>query len=504
MEKLSHYTKMVDSTKNITVARKILSKDISEEEFELFSKYIENHSGLHIGTEKSDTLRISLHARATKTGVKSYLEYMEIIKNNDQEFKELLSLITINETYFFRYPEQFEVLKTIIIPELTEAKEVLGEKKLRVWSAGCSTGEEPFSLAITILESLPDWHLWDIQILGTDVSKKALEKAMKGQFSKGSFRITRSEILEKYFEEVSSESWRIKDEVKSKVSFIYHNLIKEPYPLAFLEAWDIIFCRNVTIYFKPESTRRVVSNLYKSLMQGGYFFIGHSETLYDINPGFETKKYGDIFVYKKPKEIIRNIQKQTQRERTVQTHVNRDAPRPLAVEGVIEEARSLHLKGKREQAIKKIDEELKKYKEVGGNERLYFYKAFILLSENRVEEARKLLEKTLYLNPLSPEAHYLEGIALRKSGLLEKSLDAFKKAAYLNSDFAPSLIEVGNIYYQLGKFEQAVKYYQRAAETLKRIQGKDFLDFSAEEMREFLEYTCQVMIERIKEQKRAR
>lgn len=491
-----------------------LPRDIPENDLAAFAAYVAEHSGLVIEREKWDTLRISLHARASKLGLKSYQEYLELIKTSEFEFRELLSLITINETYFFRYPEQFDVLQRIVLPAIREEKMRKGDRKLRLWSAGCSTGEEAFTLAICVLEAFPDYREWDIEVLGTDVSKKALQAAMIGEYGRNSFRIVRDDIRERYFSRVSSDVWTVRREVREITDFMFHNLIKEPYPYAFLEAWDIIFCRNVTIYFNPESTRRVIENFFRSLVPGGYLFVGHSETLYNMNPGFEVVRFGDVFVYQKPERALdvntqrnatapRGKSGETRETKVIKSSTKSDAHdgKPKATKHDARATRASASAPREIDAHEARAESL--LPEPEANLRTQLKEALALIDADRLSEAAPLVDELVARNPLSAEAHYLKGLFERKAGRLTEALEFFKKSAYLDSDFGPSFMEAGNVLCELGKYEQAIKYYQTAAETLKKTSNKQFLDFAGEEVLVFLQQTCAMMIAKLKEALRA-
>lgn len=487
-----------------------LPRDIPDYEMDRFVSYIAEHSGIAIEPEKRDTLRISLHARATKLNMPSYAAYYDLVTENELEFRELLSLVTINETYFFRYPEQFDVLRRFILPALRAEKERVGDRRLNIWSAGCSTGEEPISLAITVLEVFPDYGDWEIRVLGTDVSKKALQKAILGEYGKNSFRITNDEIRERYFTRVGG-IWAVKREVRQITDYIFHNLIKEPYPFAFLEAWDIIFCRNVTIYFKPESTKRVVNNFFRSLVPGGYLFLGHSETLYNMNPGFDVVRFGDVFVYQKPASSVSarvgSVESAAVESQAIEAEPpaapREDEARPATVERALEidtgdveyEVANMITRGRHEEAVAIAERAAAATGRLSP--KLQLQKATALIELGRVAEASATIDELLQRDPLNAEGYYLKGLALRKTGELAKSLEAFKKAAYLDRDFGPALVEVGNVLCELGKSEQAVKYYQRAAETLRRPTARRVLDFGADEVGEFLAHTCEVMVQKL-------
>lgn len=447
-----------------------------------FRDYLEEHSGISFENEKLDSLRLSIHTRATRLKFSSYEDYFDYLKANEDEFKNLLSLNTVNETYFFRYPEQFKIFKDYVLPEIIRENKNRTFKSLKIWSAGCSTGEEPYTIAIIVSEVIKDLSSWDIHILGTDVSAVALEKAIKGRFAKSSFRITEEEFKQKYFKKVGDNTWEIIPEVKKLVNFSYHNLIKEPYPLAFMELWDVIFCRNVTIYFRQESTRRVVANLYKSLKPGGFLFTGHTETLYHINPGFEVIKFGDAFIFRKPEEKKKAIQ----------------VEKSLKMEKSFIDEKPEHelIKSNLPEIIEEIVEVIDEEREEDSKEGLEFYQktAYRLLDEGNPEAALKLLKKAIKRFSKDPELYYLEGIAYKKLELYTHAEESFKKAVYLSKDHYLALIELASLHTQKGEYEKAVNHYRAAINSLNSMaENAD----SNNEERELLIRICEMMIQDI-------
>lgn len=366
----------------------------------------------------------------------------------------------------------------------------LKEKSIRIWSAGCSTGEEPFSIAITVIESLPDWRDWDIRILGTDVSSKALSVAMKGKYGRNSFRITSEEIKEKYFRKVSFDSWEVKPFLKELVMFSYHNLIKEPYPLIFMEMWDIIFCRNVTIYFRPESTKRVIENMFKSLKPGGYLFMGHTETLYHMNPGFELVRFGDVFVFKKPEETRRTSSRKIFSGQKIRSTAGLNSNFEEKLQAVETES-SKDLAKEVLKSIEKRDEEPKN--------QLNYLKSLIYaeLEEGKLEQAKEDLSLALRSNPFDSELHYLNGILMKKLGKKEDAAEAFKKAIYLNHNNYLALMELANIKLEEGERKEALKYYLRARKSLNQFKQTD--DRLNEDV-DLLISICEMMISDLKDE----
>ncbi|MCX7832180.1 MAG: tetratricopeptide repeat protein [Actinobacteria bacterium] len=450
-----------------------------------FRDFIEEHGGLNIEKEKFDSLRISIHTRATRNGLSSYEEYYNKLIKSEDEFRNLISLLAVNETYFFRYPEQFKILKEYVIPKIVEENKLKPVRSIRIWSAGCSTGEEAYSIAITILESNLDLSNWEVHILGTDVSNQALKKAVEGKYYKNSFRITDEEFKKKYFRKISEDSWEVVSAVKNLVTFTYHNLIKEPYPLAFMELWDVIFCRNVTIYFKPESTKRVIHNLFNSLKPGGFLFTGHTETLYHINPGFEVIKFGDAFIFRKPTQKENRIfSLKTELPKNVQKEVGTQSSTyvwPLDSEDLVQ----------------KISEIQHKDKDLDSSQKLDFYKKLIysLLDENKTESALEQIDKAMRLSSNDPEIYYLRGLSLKRMENFSEAESDFRKAIYLDKNHYLSQIELANLLALNGDIKQALRYYKSAINSLNHLRKID--DSNNEEM-EMLVKICEMMIEDLK------
>ncbi|ALS25528.1 chemotaxis protein CheR [Paenibacillus sp. 32O-W] len=222
----------------------------------------------------------------------SYREYTEFLKRNPQEWNHLIELITNNETYFFREENQLHELSRAVLPQFRN------QECIRIWSAACSTGEEPYSLAMTIAESgaVP---LKSVHIIATDINHKVLQIARRGWYHKNSlcFRRTPQEMLDKYFIP-QDEGFQISSFIKDRIEFRHSNLLNNE-DMAAIENVDIIFCRNVLIYFDAATTRRVIAKFYNRLNAGGFLFLGHAETITGMNTHFETINARATFYYRK-------------------------------------------------------------------------------------------------------------------------------------------------------------------------------------------------------------
>jgi chemotaxis protein methyltransferase CheR len=227
-----------------------------------------------------------------------YLERLTAGAVREEELRQLLNEITIGETCLFRSQPQLDALRNVILPQLVEAKGKMGFRRLRVWSAGCSTGEEPYTLAMTFLEEREKLLKgWTFEIAATDLNDRSVETAKAGIYGTYALRNTSEYFKKKYFVP-AGEKLQVSDEVKSCISFSRLNLSDDS-KMVFMKGMDIIFCCNVLIYFDAASKRRVVQHFYANLLTSGYFFLGHSESLYQVNDQFRLVHFPGITGYSK-------------------------------------------------------------------------------------------------------------------------------------------------------------------------------------------------------------
>ncbi|MFK7759278.1 MAG: protein-glutamate O-methyltransferase CheR [Phycisphaerales bacterium] len=276
---------------------------MSTQQFERLSKTIYDRSGIHFPDTKKYILESRLSHRLKELDMEDfdqYIAYLTMGPYQMDEFQEMFNRITINETSFFRNDAQLSVFENEILPGLLEARS--STKRLRIWSAACSTGEEPFTLAMQLDRSLGvrlnDWH---IEILGTDISEKALAVAQKGVYNNYAVRSTPSLIKSRYFTEEGRE-FRLNDTIRSMVNFERHNL-KDRVAAKRHGVWDVIFCRNVLIYFDDEMKKNVVSMFSNQIAKDGTLFIGHSERIKDLTDDFQQLNIPQGFCYQKSENI---------------------------------------------------------------------------------------------------------------------------------------------------------------------------------------------------------
>ncbi len=272
---------------------------LSQPQFERLRQIIYDRSGIHFPDTKKYVLESRLGHRLGELEIEDYDQYIVFLTMGPyqaDEFQEMFNRITINETSFFRNEPQLDVFEKTVLPEMLEKR--ASSKRLRVWSAACSSGEEPYTLAMQIHRSLgvrvSDWRL---EILGTDISEKCLNIAAAGRYSSYAIRSTPDLIKNRYFK-AEGLFYDLDPTIRSMVSFEKHNL-KDTLAAKRHGTWDVIFCRNVMIYFDEEMKKRVAKMFHDQLADDGCLFIGHSESLRTLDVPFEQIPIPQGFCYRK-------------------------------------------------------------------------------------------------------------------------------------------------------------------------------------------------------------
>jgi chemotaxis protein methyltransferase CheR len=261
-------------------------------------------SGIYQPEEKLYLLASRCARRIAAVKVKSTTEYLRYLNDpckREAEVRLLLNEITIGETYMFRSPQQFEALRNVILPQIIKTKSAMGFKRLRLWSAGCSTGEEPYTLAMFLLEeSQKQLAGWTFDILATDLNENSVQAAKEGIYGEYALRSTTELLRRKYFRTHDDKRLQANELLKSIIRFDRVNLADDS-KMTFQKGMDLIFCCNVLIYFDLNSKRKVVQHYYSNLVPGGYLFLGHAESLYQIDNRFQLMHFpGAIGYWKAP------------------------------------------------------------------------------------------------------------------------------------------------------------------------------------------------------------
>lgn len=271
---------------------------VTDEEFRRLCDFLYRRTGMVFTEAKRYYVQRRVADRMTATGSGSFASYFARLRSDARgEIEQFINAFTVNETYFYREDHQLRCLTSDLLGERARAK--LPGEAVRIWSVPCSTGEEPYSIAIWLLENWPPVDAYDVEIVGSDIDTRALEAAQEGVFGKRALMRLTPDLVGKYFVPAGSERWRILDELRRSVRFTPVNLV-DVAETRLHGRFDVIFCRNVLIYFDDASRRLAAENLYESLAPGGYICLGHTESMSRISPLFEVCRYADAIVYRRP------------------------------------------------------------------------------------------------------------------------------------------------------------------------------------------------------------
>jgi chemotaxis protein methyltransferase CheR len=261
-------------------------------DFELYRKLIYDHSGIHFSVTNRPILESRLKERLRDKRMQSYAEYYKLIVSDQEELKLLLDSVTTNLTRFFRNTAHFDAFEKFVVPDLIRQRRDSDDRKLKIWSAGCSTGEEPYTIAMICREILPPG--WTAEVIASDISLKSLMVGKEGFYPESRVQGVPPQYLAKYMLREGA-GYRIRDEIKSMVRFDYHNLRYD----SGTRGLDVVFCRNVLIYFDEAAQKATVERFWEAMSGHSYLFIGHSESLFGMKTRFEFVKTEWACFYRK-------------------------------------------------------------------------------------------------------------------------------------------------------------------------------------------------------------
>lgn len=430
--------------------------DLDEQDFDRFRKLISDASGIFFDRGKMELLKLGLSDRAAAVGAGSLSDYYRLVTESperENEMRRLLDHLSVGETNFFRNLPQFDALRKYVIPEVVKRKLESGNRHLRFWSAGCSTGQEPYSIAMSILDVIPDAGSWNIQVLGTDLSDESLAAARRGWFQERKLGGIDREHLRRYFR-AQDGGFVVSEPVRRLVTFQHHNMVTDPLPMAEFGTCDVVFCRNVIIYFAHETAKYVIELFYDILNPGGFLFLGHSETLWRMSAKYSLVELGDAFIYKK------SLPCSLEGRRFIPDRRLRDSGLPAGVTG---ERRRRQDRRAKEAARKTAGDE-----EVAGTDAAeacaqLLGQAQSLLNMGDHERARELLEELVENDKTCARGHFLLGLAL-EGGDLEAAAEAYRRAIYCDESHSLAAFRLAGVMEQAGRLKSAVRYYRNAAD----------------------------------------
>jgi chemotaxis protein methyltransferase CheR len=271
---------------------------LTEDEFRRLCEFLYRRTGMIFTEAKRYYVERRAVDRMIATGADSFESYFGRLRGGAQgEIEHFINAFTVNETYFYREEHQLACLTSDLLAVRLRVKP-RGEQ-IRIWSVPCSTGEEPYSIAIWLLENWPLVDQHDIEIIGSDIDTNAIAAARAGAYAKRAFMRLPPSLLEKYFEPEQDDSWKIIDDLRQSVHFTAANIVDRAQTKPH-GRFDVIFCRNVLIYFDDRSRRIAAENLFETLVPGGFICLGHTESMSRISPLFEVARFADAVVYQRP------------------------------------------------------------------------------------------------------------------------------------------------------------------------------------------------------------
>jgi chemotaxis protein methyltransferase CheR len=422
---------------------------LSDGEFAQLRGLLARSAGLVFDESRRDSVAYCIAERLRATGAPDVPSYLELL-NDGTERQHLLNEVTIQETHFFRNPPQIRALRKYVIPEILKHADTRG-RRIRIWSAGCSTGEEPYTIAMLLRELLPTMAGWDIKVVATDVSSRALESARRGQYGERAVQMASPEDLGRFFMK-TADGYEVRPEVRELVQFRHQNLVTDPVPFAPDERIDLVLCRNVTIYFSRETTRGLMSRLHTCLRNGGYLFLGHSETLWQVSEDFRLVPLGTgdsaAFVYRRLDDAPKERRGTVLPDRRTED----DGPPPPKPER--------RVLSRRERAAAKQQ----KQERPSGPPSVVAVRA--ALADGRYDDAVAAADALIAGDPLNPTGHYLRGLALVNAGKDDAALVDLRKSVYLEPSSGLGHFLLAGVLHRRGDPAAAAREYGAAAGTL--------------------------------------
>ncbi len=399
----------------------------------------------------------------------------------NHEINALSDHLTINETYFFRETTALELFRKEIIPTLISERRGRNER-IKIWSAGCSSGEEPYTLAIILKEFFPELANWEITIIATDISTLAIQKALHGEFTEWSFRNTDEQIKKKYFTP-EGKNWHINTAIKKMISFSYLNLSKNAYPSAATntEAVDVIFCRNVMMYFTPPVIKEVSGRFNNCLSDNGWFITSQVELNDDYFSNFERIHYSNGIFYRKtnrPKNELRPfldikrtetaVQAVKERRKIVSEKQERKTNQNKPPEGIAQNQTDPADYFEQGEYKKCIESCLNRISNGGVNNQLFAVLIKSYANLGQPDDSHIVLTQILNSNAANAGMYYIYASLLNEHNDLEQTEYYLKRAIYLNHNHILSHLMLGDIYLKTNKKQLAIRHYENI---LKIVNG---------------------------------
>ncbi|MBI5278112.1 MAG: tetratricopeptide repeat protein [Burkholderiales bacterium] len=446
------------------------ARPIPESQWPPLSEFVARRMGLHFPRERRDDLQRGLAGAAREFGLAdaaACADWLLAAPPSESQLQVLATHLTIGETYFFRDPQVLQALAGPILPELIRSRRGR-QQRLRIWSAGCCSGEEPYSLAILVHEALPDLRDWQVTITATDINPRFLNKAAAGVYGEWSFRDAPAGLKERYFERTADGRYAIARRIKRMVSFSHLNLAQDAYPslAGGTNAMDIIFCRNVLMYFTPPQARTAIGKLHHALVEGGWLVASPSEASQAMFPEFATVNFPGAILYRKcaasavgePNWMLPPVEKpgyDAPPEYPAQPALPPAQPsRPS-----IATAERLYQAGRYAEAVDQLAPFIAG---TGSLPRAFSLLARSLANLGRLDEGLAWCERWVGADKLDPAGHYLRAIVLLERGEPESARLSLQRALYIEPDFVLAHFALGGLARSRGNAVEAGRHFANA------------------------------------------
>jgi chemotaxis protein methyltransferase CheR len=468
--------------------------------------------GLYFPESRWHDLERGLVLAAAADGFADLHGYCRALLNGSlpsSHIEELSTHLTIGETYFFREKPALNALRDHVLPELIHARRA-STKQLRIWSAGCCTGEEAYSSAMLLNQLIPELDEWMVTILATDINPKFLRKAVEGVYGEWSFRDAPANIKARYFTQNAAGRFEIAPAIKKQVKFSALNLVEDSYPSSRnnTNAMDVIFCRNVLMYFAPEQAKKVIRKLYDSLVEGGWLVVSLGEASHLLFSDFDAVQFPNAILYQKRRgvspvfeqhlkgrledrvedQLTHDVQAHPQAHRRKQSALfaapteigNRRAldvefallPQPPEANPRIPKSQAMVEQGHYEEAEKAAHLALVEKPEDAVALMLL---ARICANQGRLDEALTWCNRSLAADRLNLRAHYLYATIQEERGEIHEAVKALKRALYLHPEFVLAHFALGYLARRQGKKQEADKHFANMFGLLNRYQPDEIL-----------------------------
>jgi chemotaxis protein methyltransferase CheR len=436
----------------------MLAEAVAGERWQKLAACIPALLGLRYPPERLAELQRGVLATTRELAIDDVADCVERLLSaapNSFLIQTLADHLTVNETYFFREPKTFDAIADAVLTPLIAERRGHAQR-LRLWSAACSTGEEPYTLAIQLQRLLPDWQDWDVSILATDINRRALKRAAAGIYNRWSFRQAAPALLEHYFRRTEDDHYALTDPIRQRVSFRRMNLVADFPPDAACSAMDLILCRNLLMYFAPAQMRTLIARLYRALAPGGWLAVSPSECSHELFAGFDTFNLGGATLYRRP--VRECATGGPEHVALPMPPLPLPLPLPsLAVEIVAAEppspvpwpapaapAASIDAQSLSQQARKLAD-------------------------QGQLAAALICSERWVAADKVDPAAHYLHAMILQEQGQRVAARHALGRALYLNADFVLAHLALAHLARADGRSRDAERHFGQALRVLRAL-----------------------------------